>query len=310
MPRGYGGRVTALPPPPAPVGDFAEFRFAPERAWEDAPDVADGAVRRVVVVGDVHSEGLWVRGAVHIAAFEECDAVVQVGDFWLQDGSSTLWPPRRMNLSGEAVPWPDAMRRAMSSPVPFIVLDGNHEVWPCLDRYLERPEVAELRLAGRPVHLGGSLWWADRGSTWTWAGRRCGALGGAVSPDKYFANPAYRWPDSEAPTWADQRRLVANAPDGLDVLFTHDAPGGVAGLGDGMAVPAWIAAECADVKDLLQAAVAATRPRLLFHGHWHRRNHEHIRPADTEVYGLNQEGRSGWAAVLDLDEMHAHWIEP
>ena len=64
------------------------------------------------------------------------------------------------------------------------------------------------------------------------------------------------------------------------------------------------------MKDLLQAAVAATRPRVLFHGHWHRRNHEHISPADTEVYGLNEEGRSGRAAVLDLDEMQARWIEP
>ena len=32
--------------------------------------------------------------------------------------------------------------------------------------------------------------------------------------------------------------------------------------------------------------------------------------ASTEVYGLNEEGRSGWAAVLDLDEMQARWIEP
>ncbi len=50
--------------------------------------------------------------------------------------------------------------------------------------------------------------------------------------------------------------------------------------------------------------------RLLFHGHWHHRNHEHIDPAGTEVCGLNEEGRSGWAAVLDLAEMQARWIEP
>jgi len=62
--------------------------------------------------------------------------------------------------------------------VPFVV-DGNHEVWPSLDCYLARPEVAESRSLGRPGHLGGSLWWADRGSTWTWEGRRCGARGQA-----------------------------------------------------------------------------------------------------------------------------------
>ena len=107
-------------------------------------------MQRTVEIGDVHSESLWVRGAVHIAAFEECDAVVQVGDFWLQDGSSTLWPPRRMLLSrGESMPWPDATRGPTSSPVPFVV-DGNHEVWPSLDRYLAP--------RGRRVAFAGPAW--------------------------------------------------------------------------------------------------------------------------------------------------------
>ena len=37
---------------------------------------------------------------------------------------------------------------------------------------------------GRPLHLGGTLWWADRGSTWTWSGARCGALAGMGASDR------------------------------------------------------------------------------------------------------------------------------
>ena len=55
--------------------------------------------------------------------------------------------------------------------------------------------------------------------------------------------------------------------------------------------------------------MAATKPELLFHGHWHHANHERIRPADTEVYGLKHEGHTRWAAVLDLDELQADWLQ-
>ena len=81
--------------------------------------------------------------AAMVQIFEECDAVVQFGDFWLQDDSLTLEQPRRMLLGGgDATPWPNAMRRAMSSPVPFVV-EGNHEVWPCMDGRLARLDVAD-----------------------------------------------------------------------------------------------------------------------------------------------------------------------
>ncbi len=146
-----------------------------------------------------------MRTAARIAARMDCDAVVQVGDFWLLDGSSPVWPPlSRARWEVDPPPWPEVMWWAVTSQIPVIVVDGNHEVWPCLDRYQQRTDVIESRRQGQPLHLGG-----------------------AVSPDKEWASPAYRWPASEAPTSRDQQRLLANAPAGLDVLFTHDAPSGV-----------------------------------------------------------------------------------
>ena len=99
------------------------------------------------------------------------------------------------------------MRLAMRAPMQVIVIDGNHDVSPRLVDYAQRPDVIEARAAGRPLHLGGTLWWADRASTWTWNRRRYGALGDAVSPDKFIAKLApNRWPDHEAPTRDDLRR--------------------------------------------------------------------------------------------------------
>ena len=284
---------------------FVGGRWRPRRSWGEDPAVADGAVQRVVVVGDIHNLASVLDGALRVAERERCDAVVSVGDFWLQDCS---WDTRpRTHLEGHpSISWAPLMRIAMRAPVPIIVIDGNHEVWPCLADYAQRPDVVEARAAGRPLHLGGSLWWADRGSTWTWAGRRCGALGGAVSPDKFIKRLApRRWPDHEAPSRDDLARLGANAPGGLDVLFSHDAPAGVRGLRGvpEALIPTWILAECKGVQDLLRDAVEGSGPRLVFHGHWHERNHEHIRDGDTEVFGLDRDGRVGCFAVLDLGDL-------
>ena len=283
---------------------FLGGRWRPARAWEEDPSVADGAVRRVLVLGDIHNSDGMLQAALDVAERDGCDALVSVGDFWLQDCS---WGARpRTHADGlPSRSWAPLMRLAMRAPVPVIVVDGNHEAWPCLADYAKRPDVTEARAAGRPLHLGGTLWWADRGSTWTWNGRRCGALGGAVSPDKFISKLAsHRWPDHEAPSRDDLRRLCDNASDGLDVLFCHDAPAGVAGL-KGLPqalIPNWILAECKEVRHLLRDAVERTEPGLVFHGHWHQTNHEHIRDGDTEVFGLNRDGSAGCIAVLDLDD--------
>ena len=286
---------------------FVGGRWWPRRAWQDDPAVAGDAVRRVLVLGDIHNSDGVLRAALRVAERERCDAVVSVGDFWLQDCSRDT--RIRTHLAGfPSISWAPLMRVAMAAPLPVIVVDGNHEAWPCLAAYAQRPDVIEARAAGRPLHLGGTLWWADRGSTWTWNRRRCGALGGAVSPDKFIRKLApSRWPDHEAPNRGDLHRLLANASDGLDVLFSHDAPAAVTGL-KGLPeslIPAWIRAECKDVRDLLQTAVERTEPDLLFHGHWHQTNHEHIRDGNTGVFGLNRDGHTGNIAILNLDELSA-----
>ena len=175
--------------------------FRSERAWDDAHALSDAAVRRVMLLGDIHDSSRVFEAALGAAIAEGCDVLVQIGDFWLQDSTWSSFAPEEAAL----------MWAAVNSPIPVVVVDGNHEVWPCLVNFLHRYDTLAALQHGRPLHLGGSLWWADRGSAWTWAGRRFGALGGSASPDRWIAQVApYRWPQ-ETTTQEDLDRLIDNA---------------------------------------------------------------------------------------------------
>ena len=269
--------------------------YRSDRVWEDASELANEAVKRIMLVGDIHGDVLALRMAVQEAERRQCDVVIQVGDFWLQDSSWAEFEP------GRAM----AMLTAKQSRVPVVVVDGNHEVWPTLTPLLESPDAAAALKAGKPLHLGGSLWWALRGSVWRWSDLTFGALGGAVSVDKFIPDTkGYRWP-AEATTVEDCERLLANTPDGgLDVLLTHDAPAQVRGLRGGMPyIPPEIEAEARKERLMLADVVEQVQPRALFHGHWHERNHEWI-SEHTEVFGLNNNLRRGFLAVAVL---HPEW---
>ena len=277
------------------------FRFGSERAWDDDAAVSDAAVGEVLLLGDIHNSRQVFDAALSAALDHRCDALVQVGDFWLQDCSWWDYAPDRAAL----------MHSAVHSPIPVVVLDGNHEVWPCLTEFQQLPASAAPRRLGRPLHLGGSLWWADRGSTWSWAGRRFGALGGATSPDRWGDLAKYRW-EHETTTREDLDRLVDNAPDGLDILICHDAPAGTTGLTIGLLrkLHPYLQHEADTVKALLRSAVDETEPTLVVHGHWHQQNRCRLIHSSTEAVGLAGDGRPGCAAILSISDMHARYLGP
>ena len=240
------------------------FRLRSERTWDDDAAVSDSAVGRVMLLGDIHNKRQVLDAALRTAADEGCDVLLQVGDFWLQDST---W-------RGFAPEYAGVMASAAQAAMPVVVIDGNHEVWPCRSKFLERDDTAAARDAGRPLHLGGSLWWADRGSTWTWAGARFGALGGSASPDRWMPAVArHRW-EEETTTRQDLERLLGNAVGGLDVLVCHDAPKGTTGLVSGLSwkMPTGLQREADGVQELVRSAVDVTEPAVVFHGHWHQPN--------------------------------------
>ena len=277
------------------------FKFCAERAWDDDVAVSDAAVRRVMLLGDIHNNRRVLDAALRTAADEDCDVLVQVGDFWLQDSGWNRFAPE----------YAGAMSTAVHAAMPVVVIDGNHEVWPCLSEFAQRDDTTAARRAGRPLHLGGSLWWADRGSTWTWAGRRFGALGGSASPDRWIPAVANKRWDQETTTQQDLQRLLDNAADGLDVLVCHDAPKGTTGLVSGLPwkMPTGLQRKADTVQELVRSAVDATEPEVVFHGHWHQPNRCRLNHR-SEVVGLAADGSPNSAAVLSISDLRTQYTDP
>ncbi|WP_420443149.1 metallophosphoesterase family protein [Candidatus Poriferisodalis sp.] len=268
------------------------FEFTTNKTWDDTAEVAPDAVRDVLVVGDIHGTKTHLADAITHAADLGAQAIVQVGDFWLADRHWSRFSPLQAEY----------MQAACDSPLPIVVIDGNHEIWPALGRYALTPAARAAMQERRPLHLGGSLWWAWRGSVWRWNDCAFGALGGAVSPDKRLPEVRhYRWLE-EALDEDDVDRLIVNTEaefDGrLDVLFTHDAPAQVIGLKSGMTgIPFDVLREAKHGRRLLAHAVDRTQPELVLHGHWHQANAERI-SGRTEVIGLAEDGRQNHTALL------------
>ena len=276
--------------------EWDDYEFTTQHSWDDVAQLSAERVRDVLVVGDVHGTKAHLSAAIDLAVDLGAGAIVQVGDFWLSDRHGA------QHRSKEA----EFMWEAHDSPVPLVVLDGNHEDWPALSRYAQTTAAQETIATRRPLHLGGSLlWWAWRGSTWTWTGLRCAALGGAVSPDRRDrAVRRWRWPQ-EALTPHELDRFTANVDTdhngALDVLFTHDAPAQVRHIKGGMrGIPSETQHAIAQTRLLLARAVDHTRPRLVIHGHWHRSHRERISPA-AESVGLANDGRRDHIAWLTAE---------
>lgn len=255
---------------------------------------------RVLVAGDTHANTAWWRTLVKIAARHECAAVIQLGDFGILPAGRPTGP----NVDGSPLPLDMRYLHTVASlaeqaGVLVVAVDGNHDDHPA-----GRAAFPADERGLRPI-VPGVLWWADRGARWEWAGIRFGALGGAVSHDRFYAErvEGLNWWPTERTTDADVDRLGDGA---LDVLVTHDAPAGVS-VG-GPIDDVIIASETFEHRQALRRAVERTAPRLVMHGHHHCRFTGELPLRDgtvTRVEGLADDGNhSGDAwAILDLADL-------
>lgn len=218
---------------------------------------------RILVAGDWHGNTAWAMHAVEQAAALGIDTILQVGDLavlWPGEAGSTFTFKLNKHLA----------RRG----VRLVFVDGNHDNHTAL-RDLPR-DTAGFGVVSSKTKGGGDLdliRWAPRGHRWTWPsvdGRqvRFGALGGAFSIDHRYRTPGRDWwPRIEEVQPED---LDALGRDPLDVLVSHDCPTG-ASPPSGPRIDPGDDAQSKVSRDLLRAAVNATKPRLMFAGHWHQR---------------------------------------
>lgn len=254
------------------------------------PEVHDAFTdpgHRILFLGDTHTRTDQMYKALDVAVANGCSRIFQVGDFG-------YW---------EHEPWgveflDDIDRYARYVGVDIYFLDGNHDnIRLLMEKYGSNKDPEGFVIVRPRVR------YAPRGHIWTWSGKTFMALGGAYSVDKNWrlAQEQHAADDADEPvsfhrgTWwfpeeeitdAELDRYLTAAPPKIDVLLTHDKPRG--------SNPGWNrkdSPDCYPNQDRIQAAVRATAPNVLIHGHLHYR-YEQMMQHDrgyTRVIGLSSD---------------------
>ncbi len=247
---------------------------------------------RVLLAGDTHGNGPWVGTLCKLANQHGCDVILQLGDFG-------YWPHTAEGRRFlDQVDW-HAERYGISC---LYWIDGNHENHDMLAE-LEADEDGFVTIRDRCRY-------APRGHRWRWGQVHFGALGGAFSMDHHYRIEGVSWWPSEILTDADVARL-GETP--LDVLLSHDAPEGAPIRN--FELPPRDELLCLQVRERILQAVEATQPKLVVHGHWHRRTSSELswtvnrdgesRCLSTKVEGLaadKQHDHRAWA-ILEVDPL-------
>lgn len=245
---------------------------------------------RIGFLGDVHGDLGWTLSAHKSAIAAEASLLIQVGDFAVE------WPGEHKHKMASKLE-----RYAERSGVPIAFVRGNHD---CVDSLFPLPVEPEgyARLREHILYI-------PDGSRFEWDGVSIGGLGGATSRDiawrleeeagRKGKKRTLYWPQETISRRA-MNRLITDGK--LDVLVTHEAP-----VLKGDALPAALMptlkqqANASLDRYLVSLADVGTGPRLLVHGHWHRRHSSHSLHG-TQVEGLGREGdRLGALIVWDSE---------
>lgn len=242
---------------------------------------------QILLLGDVHGEGGWLRLAIKTAKALGITHILQLGDFgfWPHHGSGVQFLRGTQDLLNEF-------------SVELWWIDGNHENHDILAMQ-ERDEDGFWR-AGPITHIG-------RGSRWTWGGRTFLGCGGAYSIDKPYRVEGESWWAGETITEAD---LMRCAGPNVDVLVTHDAPLGAMNImGPGTVGDKDTYPESYANRGRVAALCDIVQPVILCHGHYHHRNSTLYKT--TRVEGFGRDGDAlGSMGVLDLTTMYVNSINP
>ena len=106
---------------------------------------------------------------------------------------------------------------SVRAAIPGAVVDGNREMRRLRTESIGGGDAAaNARAARRRLRLGGLVWWADRGGTWTWSGiPLLGAYGGSALIERWKARVAQYRRKQETPTQRQLYRLSSFGREGI-----------------------------------------------------------------------------------------------
>lgn len=247
---------------------------------------------KILFAGDIHADLKHADYLFRVASRFEVDCIFALGDFG-------YWP-RFPKASAFAAEIPQMAHRY---GIPVYWLDGNHEDHDSLDKLTGGVRDDFVPMGDR---YSGShwLWYSPRGHTWEWGGVRFMSVGGAYSVDKAVRKPGLDWFPQEDITDDDVDHAIAQGK--VDVLLTHDVPSVAPVLEKLLIVKGRrykLIPEAEKNRIQLEKVRVATRPKLLFHGHYHVNYRERI--DGTLIVGLDCNGATGFSwHIFDTEEIH------
>lgn len=217
---------------------------------------------KIMVAGDWHGNANWAHQVIGHAYISGVDVIVHCGDFgWWVDEFSTHMYLRRVQDS------------LTGAGITLYWVDGNHEDHTKIEEWVDATNGQPWSDRRYPniVHL-------PRGHRWEWWGETWLAMGGAHSVDRLQRTEGKSWWDGEHITESQADYAIAGGH--ADVMVCHDCPYGVQipGILDDTEEDArrsgWPLSELlasTEHRKRLQRIVNAVKPKILLHGHYHRR---------------------------------------
>lgn len=210
-------------------------------------------MHKIAIAGDWHSIfPAFTRGFYHAMALG-ADAIVHVGDF-----GYTFHPEFLDHLK--------KLIKVMDMPIYFI--RGNHDNREFLDSFLKSPF--------QPVEILPGATYIPDGAVMDFGHTTIAALGGAYSIDRQHRVAGQTWWLEEEPSAAAVQHLI-DAHVSAPVMITHDLPHNAINTNNRHntidALPS---------RQLVQQAIDAVRPHIVFHGHQHTRATQDVRFTGSE----------------------------
>lgn len=236
---------------------------------------------KLMVLGDCHGEGKWVRNKINWAAKHDIKKIFQVGDmgFWTHEEAGV----RYLDFVNEAL---------RETGIKLYFVAGNHDQWDHLDWH----EKNSAKDWNNHTYIRSHILYTGRSNRWVWGGKTFQTVGGAVSVDKDWRTVGKNlWLDEEIPL-SVVTEMEKNSPPS-DYLFTHDAPSCVP---MGNLKPDMDSVRHRGYMDRIGRVV---QPSIWFHGHYHKWMEYSFmhQQGYASVYGLDRDFQFYSHVILDTE---------
>lgn len=259
---------------------------------------------KIGILGDTHGNANVMLAALKRFFAEDVTTIIQVGDFGFWPGKHGMAFLAYVNTI------------LAKNGQTLYVVPGNHDDYNFIDEIMKHTDQHEDGWARARDHI----LVAPRGHRWEWEGVSFVALGGAPSVDRGWRRRSMRqtgypiwWPQEDI-TPADIERTIEGGY--ADVMVAHDAPYGVPQIekhifGNPMGFEEEDLKYAEQGRQKMASVVDVVRPRLFFHGHYHKKIDDRIdnfndntgRSDTTLVKGLAADGEAASQGTLNLETL-------